>query len=234
LKSFVFTKTRLDLPLMAYDIVAKPEEGERPLPLVWLIGGVHGNEPEGVVCVWRCLSKALEFFPFKNFKLRIIPQFNPEGLLSGSRLNSNQVDLNRNLPTKDWTKEAFSPKYPPGDFANSEPENQALVKSLDENSSEFIFSIHSFDKYLMNINGDCEWLAKKMQELNEYPIEKSMGYPTPGCLGTYAGLERGIPTITYEIQRGLDLESIVKIHSSAIWRGLEEIEKFLEKGTARR
>lgn len=197
--------------------------------LVWIIGGVHGNEPEGVACVSALLSQLMNEFPFQNFGLRLIPEFNPEGLFTQSRLNSAGVDLNRNLPTKDWSKESFSPKYPPGEKANSEPENQSLVRGLDSSNSRFIFSIHSFEKFMMNVNGDCEEIAEEMRSVNQYPIEKSIGYPTPGCLGTYAGIERGVPTVTYEIERGLDLKSIVDIHCAAIWKGLHRLDLKLKE-----
>jgi protein MpaA len=135
------------------------------------------------------------------------------------------VDLNRNLPTEDWNPKAFNPKYPPGEFANSESENQALVSWIENEKPKAILSLHSFERFMMNTNGDCKAWAEAMKSVNSYPIEESIGYPTPGCLGTYAGLERSIPTITYELERGLSLEHIRSIHLNALQRGL----KFLEE-----
>jgi len=40
-----------------------------------------------------------------------------------------------------------------------------------------------------------------MGERNGYPVSASIGYPTPGSLGTYAGVERKIPIITLELPR---------------------------------
>ncbi len=56
-------------------------------------------------------------------------------------------------------------------------------------------------------------------------IEESIGYPTPGCLGTYCGLERDMPTLTYEIERGLSAKEIVQKHLPAILEGLKVTEK---------
>lgn len=60
-----------------------------------------------------------------------------------------------------------------------------------------------------------------------YTIQEDIGYPTPGCLGTYAGLERDIPTLTYEIQRGLGCEEILKVHVPAILEAIKVTEKMV-------
>ncbi|MBY0385631.1 DUF2817 domain-containing protein, partial [bacterium] len=57
-----------------------------------------------------------------------------------------------------------------------------------------------------------------------YKIEETIGYPTPGSLGTYAGIERNIPTLTYEIERGLSANTIISIHVPAILEGLKVYE----------
>ncbi len=38
-----------------------------------------------------------------------------------------------------------------------------------------------------------------MAKFNGYRVSDSIGYPTPGSLGTYAGVERNIPIITLEL-----------------------------------
>jgi protein MpaA len=47
-----------------------------------------------------------------------------------------------------------------------------------------------------------------MHAVLPYEITEDIGYPTPGSLGTYAGWERQIPTITFEIERGLPLSEV--------------------------
>lgn len=187
-----------------------------------VLGGVHGNEPEGIMAANMLLTH-LQVKTYQ-FEINVIPCFNPDGAFRNSRLNGANVDLNRNLPTQDWSVDAFSPKYPPGPTANSEPENQALVQWLEQEAPFFVISLHSFEKYMMNINGACKELAEAMRKVNQYPIEESIGYPTPGCLGTYCGLEREMPTITYEIERGLSPEKIRDVHLPALIAGLEYID----------
>jgi protein MpaA len=212
---FLFGHTAQGLPIAAY-------RWENRGPEVLVIGGVHGDEVEGVIAAWGLYEIFQKKFQLK-LNLTLVPSLNLDGVLNKSRLNGNGVDLNRNLPTQDWNPQAFNERYPPGTHANSEPENQALTQYLEQRKPRFILSLHSW-KPLLNINGPCEAEATAIQSITGYMIEPSIGYPTPGCLGTYAGLERDMPTLTYEIERGLKAEPILKIHVPAILRGLEAAE----------
>lgn len=214
----LFTHSRSGQPLFLFG------HGEGPVDLL-LIGGVHGNEPEGVILCEALMAKLLN----SSLCWRALPRFNPDGLVSDKRTNAKGVDLNRNLPTKDWSPEAFNKKYPPGDRANSEPENQALVSFFEKNEPKLVVSFHSFEKFMLNINGECREVAEVISAVNQYPIEESIGYPTPGCLGTYAGLERKSPTITYEVERGLSTERILSEQLPAILKGIEHFESQLKK-----
>src|SRR5690606_36692370 len=84
---------------------------DSPAPLLWL-GGVHGDEPEGVhLC--HLLLNYLETNP-ENINNRVpwimIPCLNPEGIETGVRTNGNGVDLNRNFPSLDWSPEHSKPR----------------------------------------------------------------------------------------------------------------------------
>ena len=191
-------------------------------PEVLILGGVHGNEVEGVIAAWGLYEQFLNGFDLK-LNVTLVPEFNLDGILAKSRLNGGGVDLNRNLPTQDWNPQAFNERYPPGPSANSEPENQALTEYLQKRSPRFVLSLHSW-KPLLNVNGNCDAEAKVIQTLTGYSIEESIGYPTPGCLGTYAGLERNMPTLTYEIERGLSAGPILTVHVPAILEALKQTQ----------
>ena len=210
--SFVFGHTSTDLPIPAFRF------GEGRGPKMLVLGGVHGDEIEGVWCAFGLLAQLSQNFDL-GCELTLVPSFNLDGVLARERRNAKMIDLNRNLPTRDWTNDVKEPRYYPGPSANSEPENQALVKFLDEEKPELIISLHSW-KPMLNINGNCRKEAEAISRLTGYVIEESIGYPTPGCLGTYAGLERKSPTITYEIERGLDQARILRIHVPAVIAGL--------------
>lgn len=204
---FTFAHSPLGLPVTAY----RWKQGPRK---VLILGGVHGDEIEGVTCALGLLDE----WSKKNshqLDLTLIPQFNIDGVLTKQRMNSSGVDLNRNLPTKDWSPEIKTPRYHPGPRPNSEPENQALSKWIETEKPNFILSLHSWHPVL-NVNGDCLAEAESLAASTGYKIDTDIGYPTPGCLGSYAGLERGCPTLTYEIQRGLPLNEVLRIHVHAI------------------
>ncbi len=191
-------------------------------PEIFIIGGVHGDEIEGIIAANGLLQAFSQSFTFK-LNLTLVPIFNLDGALRSQRRNARGVDLNRNLPTQDWSPTVAQEKYNPGPKANSEPENQSLVNYLKTQNPEFIISLHSW-KPMLNINGDCEAVAKVISNHTGYIITDDIGYPTPGSLGTYCGLERQIPTITYEIERGLTAEPILKRHIPAIIEGLKVLE----------
>lgn len=217
MKMELFARSRKNLPVFKYSFGLK---GPRAL----IIGGVHGDEPEGVIAAQGVLANFLKSFTF-NLQVTVIPEFNPEGIMNKKRVNSLGVDLNRNLPTKDWSAEFNTERYFPGPSPLSEPENKALVQLLNKDPYDIIISLHSWNP-MININGpDCQCEAEVLKSFTKYPIEPDIGYPTPGSLGTYAGKERQISTITFEIQRDIDFSEINDIHVPAILDCLKETEK---------
>ncbi len=212
----VFGLTASGLPIPAYRF---GDSGARVL----ILGGVHGDEIEGVWGTFGLLKAFSDNFPYR-LQVTLVPMFNLDGVLARERRNSRGVDLNRNLPTRDWTDKVESPRYAPGPHAASEPESKALVDFLERERPHFILSLHSW-KPLLNINGDCRAEASEIAKHTGYAIEESIGYPTPGCLGTYAGLERGMPTLTYEIERGLPQERVLSVHVPAILKALKISEQ---------
>jgi murein peptide amidase A len=217
MESFIFGHTTTHLPIPAYRFGPRTPNG------VLILGGVHGDEIEGVWAAHGLLDKFSEKYEFP-FSLTLVPAMNLDGVLAKDRRNARGVDLNRNLPTKDWSPVVATERYHPGLAAGSEAENQALMRFVETEKPKFIISLHSW-KPLLNVNGDCTTEAQAIAELTGYTIEESIGYPTPGCLGTYTGLERGIPTITYEIERGLALAPILQTHVPAIMSGLKAHQK---------
>jgi protein MpaA len=191
---------------------------------VLILGGVHGDETEGVLAANGVLARLQTTYAY-SFQTTLVPAFNLDGVILKTRTNGRGVDLNRNLPTKDWSPEQFNPRYPPGPKACSEPENQALVAWLNAHQPKFVFSLHSFTKPMLNTNGDCQDVASAMHAICKFPIEPTIGYPTPGCLGTYAGIERNWPTITYELLKGDSAQNILSTHVDAIIKGLDILQR---------
>ena len=175
--------------------------GERVL----IFGGIHGNE-ENSAELARLLVEELQRRPdvWSDRRVTVLPVANPDGVVKRSRTNSRGVDLNRNFPAKNWAGGDRGPNYG-GDAAASEPETQVLVRLVETFAPERIVSIHAIfgGRECNNFDGPGADLAQVMAGENKYPVKKSIGYPTPGSFGTWAGNERQIPTITLELPQGL-------------------------------
>jgi len=127
-------------------------------------------------------------------------------------VNAKRVDLNRNMPTRDWKPDFQRPGNNPGASAASEPETQAVLNLLETYSPAAILSIHSMKRYQVNCNGPAlEW-GQALAEVCGYPVTDDIGYPCPGSLGTYAGAERQIPTITLEVDSRARMPAILDVH----------------------
>lgn len=77
---------------------------------------------------------------------------------------------------------------------------------------------------MLNTNGDCSQIQDILSEMTGYKIVPDIGYPTPGSLGALGAIDRGIPTLTYEFEKGMDQEDIIKIHVPALMQALKACE----------
>ncbi|MFP5458433.1 MAG: M14 family murein peptide amidase A [Bacteriovoracia bacterium] len=164
---------------------------------LYLIAGTHGDEVEGIHVLKELFAWLKNEHSLKDFPIVVVPILNVDGYRASTRVNAHMVDLNRNYPTKDWTKEASQPKYNPGPKALSEPENQFLVKLLDKYRPGFILSFHTW-KPILNYNGDCQDVAEYLSTYNKYPIAGDIGYPTPGSFGSFVPEKYKAGVLTFE------------------------------------
>ncbi len=183
-----------------------------------IVGGIHGDEPNGARLARR-IRDYLSINPdlTAHHTVAIIPVANPDGLARGTRTNAHGVDLNRNFPSGDWTPIA-SRGGKHGERAASEPETQAVVRAIRQLKPTRIIDMHSIPLgyHGNNYDGPAEQLAILMGQYNEYPILPSIGYPTPGALGNWAGRDLNIATITLELPRGVNPERCWQENAGAL------------------
>ena len=167
-----------------------------------VIGVFHGDEPQGKFLINEYLKT------HSNTNLLFIPCLNPDGLELGRRTNSNGVDLNRNFPTKNWELTEKN-EFFGGEKAASEIETRFLIDIINEYKPSLILTLHAPFK-VVNYDGPAKEISEKISKIINYPVEASIGYPTPGSFGTYVGIERQIPTITLELDETCPVESLLK------------------------
>lgn len=173
-------------------------------PTTLIFGGIHGDEPT-TAFVTRQLVDFLAAHPEAYFENRVIvvPVANPDGLARQTRTNARQVDLNRNFPAKNFAV-GKPGRYFGGEQPASEPETQVLIQLIEAERPQRIIALHSIarGRHGNNFDGPGESLARRLSEHNRYPVLPTIGYPTPGSFGSWAGNDLQIPTITLELPHG--------------------------------
>ncbi len=180
--------------------------GRGPRRALW-IGGIHGDEVEGMVATEE-LPSAFAAVPGLGDRvtLTIVEDVNPDGRAARRRGNSRGVDLNRNYPAENYRAGGSR-----GPMALSEPEARALYELLGELQPDVVLVAHSWGRKptgpaaFVNFDGPAEALAERFSELSGMPVVPSTNiHGTPGSLGSLVGIDRGIPILTIEWEKGTD------------------------------
>ncbi len=173
---------------------------------VYIIGGIHGNEPEGLAATNRLAGVVA--CDLSGITARILRDANPDGTAAGTRGNSRGVDLNRNWPAANFARASSR-----GEAPLSEPETRALEADLRAFGPHLVVVFHSiasgpFANFDGPAAGQAEAFADAAKRLDSrWKVVPQMGYRTPGSLGSYLGVDRGIAILTIEFRRGQDQES---------------------------
>lgn len=167
---------------------------------IYLIGGIHGDEPEGQLAA-AVLSASIP----RSATVRILRDANPDGTWAKTRGNAAGRDLNRN-----WPASNFRPSHASGEKPLSEPETAALHRDLHAFAPHVVIVFHSIRSGpFVNYDGPAEHLARAFataaaRKDPRWRVVPDMGYPTPGSLGSHIGRDRKIPILTVEFRRGQD------------------------------
>ena len=172
---------------------------------VLVVGGIHGDEMSSVSLVFNWMTLAQT--PLSDTPLpihwRFIPVLNPDGLFSrpSRRVNANGVDLNRNFPTPNWSRDAKAywetrtrrdPRRWPGSKPLSEPESLYLYQQMDSFKPQLIVSVHAPYGVL-----DFDGPAVPPNRLGRLYLDQVGIFP--GSLGNFGGVHKGVPVVTIEL-----------------------------------
>ncbi len=179
-------------PIDTYTFMGRPT-------VTLVLGGIHGDEPKSVYVAQKLIEHLRCHPPGRT--VVVVPMANPDGYAKRRRRNAAGVDINRNFPTSDWTPAPQWRRFYPGPTPGSEPETRSMIALIESVRPNRIISIHSIDRHrhCNNFDGPGKHLAQAMGQRNKYRVRASMGYPTPGSLGVWAGCERRIAMVTLEL-----------------------------------
>ena len=172
-----------------------------------LIGGVHGDEPEGVELAQATLdwlkSTEEDLVPWI-----VVPCLNPDGYGQKTRVNGIGVDLNRNYPSKSWSPEFEKERYFPGQNPGSEPEIKGICDLIETVHPRLIIHCHSWKPCIVSTGSPGLSDAKHLGKSSGYEVIEHIGYDTPGSLSEYGWHDQGIPIICIEEEDGAPLNQV--------------------------
>jgi protein MpaA len=170
--------------------------------VTFVFAAIHGDEPTAAY-VGQRLLEVLRAWPDLDpgRTVALLPLANPDAVAAGTRANANGVDCNRNFPASNWKTRPWG-RANSGSRPGSEPETAAVMQAVETLKPARIVSIHSGLR-CNNPDGPPEAgeLAAVLARHNGYPVQASVGYPTPGSFGSWAGNDLGIAVVTLELPR---------------------------------
>lgn len=200
---------------------------------ILFMSGIHGDEYSAISIGYLWMLNMIKHQQDNQQHWLFLPLTNPDGLFRSpaTRINANNVDLNRNFPSPDWDELAIDywKKYYrknkrryPGPRSSSEPETQWLVSLIEEFKPDAIISVHA-PYGLVDYDGPDHATPNKIGQLKH----RALG-TFPGSLGRYAGEYLKIPVLTLELRAAGSMPSQKEIYN--MWRDIEEWTETKIKG----
>ncbi len=162
---------------------------------VLFIASIHGDETAGTPLL-NALADHLQQhggIVSPDQRIVLVPIANPDGEANHRRTNMHGVDLNRNFPTANFHRSQSNGAEP-----LSQPESQALYDLITELDPACVVTIHQ-PLSCIDYDGPGREIVERMAAACGLPVRK-LG-ARPGSLGSYVGVEMGVPIITIELPR---------------------------------
>jgi len=191
---------------LGFDELGRSGEG-RPIrgrrfggagPALLVFGGIHGDEPASVEALIEVAVRLGAAAP--RMPVWLLPAVNPDGVARGHKNSARDVDLNRNFPARSFVT-AHVPGYDPGPAPVSEPETRVVAELVARAPVAAVVAVHA-PFACVNYDGPAAAWAETVAAACGWPARGDIGYPTPGSLGSWLGIDRGLPVLTLELPPG--------------------------------
>ena len=239
------TPENISRQIIGTSVAGRPLEvyqfGNGPIEKM-IVAGIHGGYEYNTIILADELIEYLINYPDvipPDHTLFILRAFNPDGFARsrgfGGRANDNNVDLNRNFPSKwqpDWPRSGCWDYIPitGGSAAASEPETRALIDFITSQDLKALISYHSAALGIFPggqpVDPASVSLAEAIAAVSDYP------YPPieAGCV--YTGqfvdwaVDQGIPAVDIELTNHQDSDFAINLGILSVfldWTPPEEI-----------
>ncbi len=181
----------------------RPIRGRRfggPGPALLVFGGIHGDEPASVEALIDLAARLAAGSRLGDVPVWLLPAVNPDGVARGRKNSARDVDLNRNFPARSFVTE-HAPGYFPGPAPLSEPETRVIADLVAREPIAAVVAVHA-PFACVNYDGPAGPWAQAVAAACGWPARADIGYPTPGSLGAWLGIDRGLPVLTLELPAG--------------------------------
>jgi hypothetical protein len=192
----------LGLEALGQSVEGRPIRGRRfggPGAALLVFGGIHGDEPASVAAMIELVAR-VGARTEPSVPIWVLPAANPDGLARGWKNSARDVDLNRNFPARSFVT-AHAPGYDPGPAPLSEPETRVIADLVAREAIAAVVAVHA-PFACVNFDGPAAAWAAAVAAACGWPARADIGYPTPGSLGSWLGIDRGMPVLTLELPPG--------------------------------
>ncbi|GJM23406.1 MAG: hypothetical protein DHS20C15_33210 [Planctomycetota bacterium] len=187
-------------------------------PHVVLLATIHGDEFAGTPLLERLVAELRAHRELaRGRRVSVLPVVNPDGLQARRRENARGVDLNRNFPSRNAQESV-------GGTPLSEPESRALHGWLLTSRADLVISIHQ-PVAVVDWDGPADEIARIMSEASGLPAQRIGS--RPGSLGSFLGVDNGVPVITLELPGGaqrLSPDVLWERYGATLLRAIESAE----------
>ena len=200
---------------------------------IYIIGGIHGDEPEGPIVAEGLPDLLLSSPDFIHSTVRILKDLNPDGSTARTRVNTRKVDLERNWPSKDFQRDARVGGG--GDRACSELETAAVHADLVAFKPDIVIVFQSANlPPSVSFQGPGRMLAYDFvvaarKADPKWHFTPELRNRAPGSIESLVGADMGKTVLRVEFQRSRPAD----LNSAATLAGILAIDQRPVESAAR-